>query len=413
MSLNTNLDREERYIPHLLSMIPEELIVPLFPSFSGFPWKNFSELLQKQFSIPDFDVEFKNASWRAPIIGNDLERFRYLEILLNPLKTPIYISFMPEDLKVMMGMLLGKSHKPWALTNIEEQNAIIYLALEAASCFSKMPEFKSLGVRIVGFSKPIEERIYQVQFKLGFHEQEAWLQLLIPSSFQREFSNHFQNQPLNLSMMKMTSKIPLDLSIEIGSSHIDVKSWKQVKTGDVLMLDRCTYDPHSKKGTGHLSLQDKPLLIVKCKGSEVKILDLAYFKETTMDNSDDTIFDENNESFGEEPENLKRAKNQDHHHPGDPDYQEEMNEEYAPPSEETQKALSEEVMHRDLSMEIKVEIGKIQMSLSDLLQLRPGNTLSLSVKPEEPVRLVHLGKCIARGDLVKLGEVLGVRITQI
>lgn len=75
--------------------------------------------------------------------------------------------------------------------------------------------------------------------------------------------------------------------------------------------------------------------------------------------------------------------------------------------------LSEEIIDRELTIEIKVEIGRLQMSLKDLFQLRPGNTLPLAIKPEEPVRLVHRGKCIARGDLVKIGEVLGVRITQI
>ncbi len=248
MSSSPNLDREERFVPGLLSTIPEELIIPLFTSFSGFPWKALSEILEKQLSIPDFMVDFKNASWRAPVLGHDKERYRYLEIHLSPLETPIYISFMPDDLKVMMGILLGKEHKPWNLTISEEEHAVIYLALEVAASFSKLTAFKSFNPRVVGFTKPIEERMYQVQFKLTFYDQETWLQCLIPSSFQREFAAHFQKMPLDLFAMKMGKKLPLALSLQIGSTSLHPKDWKGVREGDVILLDRCTYDPETQKG---------------------------------------------------------------------------------------------------------------------------------------------------------------------
>ena len=64
-------------------------------------------------------------------------------------------------------------------------------------------------------------------------------------------------------------------------------------------------------------------------------------------------------------------------------------------------------------LQIAVEIGRCQMALAKVMQLQPGNLLDLHVHPAEGVDLVVHGQCIGRGELVKLGELLGVRITEI
>ncbi|NDE82905.1 MAG: YscQ/HrcQ family type III secretion apparatus protein, partial [Chlamydiia bacterium] len=48
-----------------------------------------------------------------------------------------------------------------------------------------------------------------------------------------------------------------------------------------------------------------------------------------------------------------------------------------------------------------------------LLELRPGNVLDLQVKPEQGVYVTVGGKRIARGELIKLGDVLGLKILKI
>ena len=53
------------------------------------------------------------------------------------------------------------------------------------------------------------------------------------------------------------------------------------------------------------------------------------------------------------------------------------------------------------------------MSARKLLELRPGNLLELDVHPDSPISLVTNGKSIARGELIRVGEVLGVRILEI
>jgi flagellar motor switch protein FliN/FliY len=50
------------------------------------------------------------------------------------------------------------------------------------------------------------------------------------------------------------------------------------------------------------------------------------------------------------------------------------------------------------------------MNLEKLLQLQPGNVLDLNVRPEQGVSVTLNGKRVARAELVKLGDVLGIKI---
>lgn len=67
----------------------------------------------------------------------------------------------------------------------------------------------------------------------------------------------------------------------------------------------------------------------------------------------------------------------------------------------------------DVEIPISVEVGRAQMSLEDVLKLVPGSVIALDKKAEEPVDLRVNGKLVARGEVVLVDDVYGLRITQI
>lgn len=67
----------------------------------------------------------------------------------------------------------------------------------------------------------------------------------------------------------------------------------------------------------------------------------------------------------------------------------------------------------DVEIPISVEVGRAQMSLDEVLKLVPGSVIALDKKAEEPVDLRVNGKLIARGEVVLVDDVYGLRITQI
>lgn len=48
-----------------------------------------------------------------------------------------------------------------------------------------------------------------------------------------------------------------------------------------------------------------------------------------------------------------------------------------------------------------------------MLSLRPGNLLQLPISLEQGVRLTLNSQVIARGELMQIGDVLGVKISEI
>ena len=67
----------------------------------------------------------------------------------------------------------------------------------------------------------------------------------------------------------------------------------------------------------------------------------------------------------------------------------------------------------DVEIPISVEVGRAQMSLDEVLKLVPGSVIALDKKAEELVDLRVNGKLVARGEVVLVDDVYGLRVTQI
>ncbi|MEZ8217099.1 flagellar motor switch protein FliN/FliY [Candidatus Fervidibacteria bacterium JGI MDM2 SSWTFF-3-K9] len=67
-----------------------------------------------------------------------------------------------------------------------------------------------------------------------------------------------------------------------------------------------------------------------------------------------------------------------------------------------------------LELPVHVELGRVEVTVQELLELTPGSVLELDKAVGEPVEVYVAGKLIARGEVVVvLGEKLGVRITEL
>lgn len=96
-------------------------------------------------------------------------------------------------------------------------------------------------------------------------------------------------------------------------------------------------------------------------------------------------------------------------------------------SKETQSFSDEQVVHKntnakrpirnverilDINLELIVKIGTLRMRLKDVLDLHPGSILEITKNTEEPLGLSIGEKELARGEVVTIGENLGLRILQ-
>ncbi|MBI5833083.1 MAG: flagellar motor switch protein FliN [Armatimonadetes bacterium] len=62
---------------------------------------------------------------------------------------------------------------------------------------------------------------------------------------------------------------------------------------------------------------------------------------------------------------------------------------------------------------LSAEIGRTDMSISDVLKLRPGSIVELDKLAGEPVELYVNDCCIARGEVVVVDDSFGIRVTEL
>ncbi len=67
----------------------------------------------------------------------------------------------------------------------------------------------------------------------------------------------------------------------------------------------------------------------------------------------------------------------------------------------------------DVDVTVTVELGKVRMRVRDLLSLREGSVVQLDAVAGGPVDVLVNGTLVARGEVVVVGDELGVRVTDI
>lgn len=67
----------------------------------------------------------------------------------------------------------------------------------------------------------------------------------------------------------------------------------------------------------------------------------------------------------------------------------------------------------NIEVEMSVEVGRTEISISDLLRLNEGSVVELDRLAGEPLDILVNGTMIAKGEVVMVGERFGIRFSDI
>ncbi len=67
----------------------------------------------------------------------------------------------------------------------------------------------------------------------------------------------------------------------------------------------------------------------------------------------------------------------------------------------------------DIPLQMTVELGRVRMEIRNLLQLSKGSVVELNTMSGRPLDLFINGSFVGRGDVVMVGDKLGVRLTEV
>jgi flagellar motor switch protein FliN/FliY len=68
---------------------------------------------------------------------------------------------------------------------------------------------------------------------------------------------------------------------------------------------------------------------------------------------------------------------------------------------------------RDVELELKIELGRAQMYLEDVLRLKEGVVVALDKLAGDPVDIYANGRLIARGEVLVLNDNFCVRVAEL
>lgn len=440
----TITSRPYDWLKQISPALLEKDSVPLLGFPPEFPWEQFSAKMAELLKLDDLVIKpMSLLEWRneADLSSGLGDQASLLQFSVAPLTGNLYWMMAQDDIAFLMSMLLTHQSQPPILLDADFQQGFYnYLALETLHVISQVNFDKGLtGHLLQNTSKP-DLPVLCCDIGITVQQKTIWGRLLLSSELQRSWKERYGRRTLSPS--SLSSNLSLITHMEIGRVAMTLTEWSEVALGDFIRLDSCSAEPY-KEGSAVLTINGTSLFRAKIKEGKVEILERSLYQEVDETMGKEIPDDETEEEissfedFEDEDEDFEDEDEDEDADEDDWEEEEAIKEKWPPPPELPQRssrekmAAEQQVQKESLEEEkednnletdkevsplaeipvsIVVEVGRFQMSVQKLLELQPGNLLELNVRPEDGVDLVVNGQRIAKAELLRIGEVLGVRI---
>lgn len=398
--------------------------IPLLCAPVGFSWESLGERLKTQLQVKELYIDKSVPLFESKeeVESHMKDPHMTLAIQLSPYPESIFLLLSKRELVHLLCHLLGQ---PDAADSLEEPYLMGFVSFLAASAFDTIETL----VPKEGWSLRLSDGAMQqgdyLSFSVGVHLDKTlslYPRMAVPVAFYESFRERYEKEAKADSLV--SQKVEVTVALQVGSVFLSFEEWAGVGIGDFVLLDRLTLMPGESKGKVLMTLDSKPIYRAKVKKGALKIVEPVTHYEVSagMESGEEEEIEEDILEEGDE----------DGHEP-DEAAVEEFTEGYeepakakAPVKEPPKAAAAPETppievkeaghppitpfTHEALDVEMVVEIGRMKITLDKLTQLQIGNILKLNVNPESGVDLVVNGKVVGRGELLQIGDLLGVRV---
>jgi flagellar motor switch protein FliN/FliY len=389
--------------------------VPLWGAPPAFMWEEFGNLLKTSLGGEQIRLSCQTTKWLdfadlTAALGKDP---LVMAFSASPLEGNCYLAMNASDANALSSTLLSPDKKVKGFSEPKLRDGFItYIALEALHIVEQHKLFNNLSFTVAHFSGFPKGGTLCSDIQIEIGEKTLWARLICPPVFHRSFKNHFASERPSLQASPLLKQTEVPLSLQAGRVQLSQEEWRQVSVGDCILLDRCSLDLKSHKGTATLFLGQTPLFRIRIKQDHLKILDYAFYQEEEPMMDRDEEEKEHNESEPDDEFSLEAGKEDLTENPSEE--QPAASEEHLWSSNAAAETLNPPIIPtEEIPIVLTVEVGRIKMSLEKLLQLVPGNLIELPIKPESAVHLTVDGKVVAKAEMVQIGEALGVKILKL
>jgi type III secretion system YscQ/HrcQ family protein len=403
---------------------------PLIPPEYSFPLERMEELLSKYLG-KEVSLKGEEKEWvtsdqiTKKKKENDL---RELSCSVFGISTPLSLLFSNDSLSVVLAELLQSD-----LTHIKMQPALFLKAFESfffaqvVACVKEAVTFEKMEIQL---KEPKESIPYEGCFlyRYTMHIGKATSSFLIslPAPFLDKLHDLPQSKEFQPSQWLINLPF-FPISVEAARVHIPLSQLQKIQPGDVIFVDFPFFIPGSERARVILTYRGIPLFRAKVKNGVIKLLEMSHnqqafqpisqtplsilaktIKEPAMDPLNKKLPSTQKNTPAEAKKTLPLESQDDSQLDFSEDEQTQELETYTDTGKEKP---THPVSFNDLPLLVIVQLKELSMTLEQLQSLQPGNLLDLDIHPEKAiVQLTIQGHTIGEGDLILIGDKVGVRI---
>jgi flagellar motor switch protein FliN/FliY len=361
------------HLQNLESTLENLGVIPLYGSPPPFSLIEFGQALSSAFHVFPIEIQIKKTDFqKKPLEGMGASPF-IRPFVLSPLPEEFFLVFPKGEIAKLVKSLLFQEGSQRSLSDENLALSFVEVSLLAAcQNFNNLNPFENLSASFADECPLPEDGALRHEISIQLGEEVVTSCLICSMGSLRGFRSFYEMKRHPFTIEEDNAQLPIPLSYEVGETTIRATEWQKAHLGDCLLLDRCTINLESGKGTAILASSATPLFDVRIKGAEAKILNYAMTqKEKAMTN------------------------------------------ELPPLPEDMQEPKAQPLPADQIPLTVTVEVDRFRMPLEKVAQLKPGNVLEIRKSDGAGVYLTISGKRVATGELVRLGEAMGVKILRL
>jgi len=423
----------------------------------SFPWQGLSEQLEKTFKLPikliPSELEWQE---KKDVYSGVPSPYVPIAITLPGIQGQILIVIARSELEIFMGTLLNVQ-----VPTLQQQEETFFdqfcrfFAVTLVSCSHGVNELAPLSPKLDNPQDILGTGALVQNIEIHFQDQKISARVILPQLFLESWKKAHPTQQQQ-ARSDLLEQFSIQLNLEAGRTYVQADELTSLQAGDFLLIDHPFYIPGSTRARTYLTHKGNPLFRAKIKNGALKILEMPLQHEAftplgglsmttqeplpqeNIEHLDETEgFEEDEElestegtqeeeSQGEESQRENQQEELESSEEESPEKEPEESEQEAPEEEEhteipeeeiktTQKThLSREPLKvEEIPLTVVVQFAELNMTLQQLSSLHPGNLLDLNIRPEDGVVLVVNDRVCAEGELVMIGDKVGVRIKEV
>jgi flagellar motor switch protein FliN len=266
------------WIRTLAPLLVKEDGIPQLGSPPPFPFDAFQKKWEETFGLKEFRVEPGPWEWveQAQLLDGIGSPARTIAFALSPLEGEGWFIIGEQELRTLSSWLLGEDPIALTLPEVDYQEAFCrFILLEVIRLFQQIYPDKTIAPSLRSLSTSPTCDALTSTIELCHGTEKIPCKLALNPALRASWSAHFAKPPSIQEAPLPQQELPIELGLECSRVTLNPKTWRLLKEGDFLVLDRCSLscnnDNASLNGQVYLTFKGFPLLVGELKENKVEI----------------------------------------------------------------------------------------------------------------------------------------------